>query len=370
MIPGNGYRLANDVLIECSLHLVQPIVYATLSNPVTVGPNVFALSSFGIPTYAVYVGAQLLVTDATNGNEVITLTAVSSSTVSASFVYAHAAGVVVSGATWPLQQATDPIYTQAEFLSYLSRAQNEILSQLPVVYSQSPATAVFGQIFQSSPANMVEMERVSLSTQSLTMVALTRNGTGTVTAVFPYNHGMTQGQTFTVYASSPDTSFLGAFSVASVVSLTTITYIQYGSASSATASFALFNRLYEITQEEQTMQERTWRNDTFIPPTSWFEDRAGNYKWGLNAKPQSNFPINLTYSIRDNDTLTLADGFVLPDCLVYLAKWKALEYACSKDGIWASPQRAGYCKMRVDRGIAIVQRFFEGEQGAAMGVKK
>ena len=365
MIPGNGFRLANDVLLEISLHLAQPILYTTTLTPVTAfTPQTFTVASLGIPTNACYVGAQLLVVDSVNGNEVIALTAVNTSTsqLMAGFAYPHPAGTVICGATWPLQQATDPVFTQVEGLSYLSRAQNEFLSQCPVVYTQSSQQATIGVIFQSSPSEMIEMERVSFSTQSLSGASLSRDGAGNVTATFTYPHGLVQNQTFTVYQST-DTSFLGAFQVASVTSPEVVVWLQDGAAAtSSSASLGIFNRLYEITQEEQTMQERTWRNDFFIPPTGWFEDRAGNYQWGLNAAPQGNFPMNLWWSTRDTDTLSLLDGFVVPDCMVPYVKYKAMEYFYSKDGVLNSPKMASYSKMRFDRGVMITNRFFQGEQ--------
>jgi len=273
-------------------------------------------------------------------------------------------------------------------LSYLSRAQNEVLSKLPLIYVRSQATALMNTIFQTSPSNMIEMERVSLSQMSLTGASLSRDGLGNVTAGFTYNPGLVVGQTFTVYQST-DASFLGCFFVTSISStpggggfgeggfgeggfggggsspLWQVTWLQDGASGSSTGSLAYYQRLYEQTQEEVTMQERGWRNDFSLPPTGWFEDRVGNYKWGLNAKPNGTFPMNLLYSIRDVDSLTLADGFVLPDCFVYICKYATLSYIFSKDGLWASPQLAKYCKSRVDRGILIVRRFFEGEQ---MGV--
>lgn len=385
MIPGNGYRLANDVLLEISLHLVQPYVYTTLAGSVTAGSNTVTVGSLGVPTNACYLGAQLLVVDAVNGNEVITLTGFNTAgpTITATFALPHPSGTVVSGATWPLQQATDPIFTQAEMLMYLSRAQNEILSRLPVVYSRSSGSVAMNSLLQSSPSNMIEMERVSLSSISFTGATLVRDGNGTVMCAFGYQTTLVAGDMITVYQSS-DSSFLGCFLILTSTgtggggfgtggfgtggfggggSGFTVTWSQDGAAASSnTASLAIFNRLYEQTQQEVVMQERTFRNDYFPAPTGWYEDRVGNYKWGVNVKPQGTFPINLIYSIRDNDVLTLADGFVAPDIIVPYIKYKAMEYIYSKDGLWASPSLASYCKMRVDRGILIVRRFFEGEQ--------
>jgi hypothetical protein len=147
-----------------------------------------------------------------------------------------------------------------------------------------------------------------------------------------------------------------------------VTWLQDGSAgTSASASLGMFNRLYEQTQEENTMFDRTWRNDNSYPPSGWFEDRSGNYGWGLNSLPQGTFPMNLTYSMRGPDTLGLLDSFVVPDVCLYIVKYKTLEFALSTEGVFYSPQRAEYCKQRFDRGVMIVRRFFEGNE---MGLSK
>ncbi len=375
-----GLRLVADVLQEISFHLVEPVVYTQIVSVSTsggFGEGGFGEGGFGGgagtlievgSTNAMYVGALIVVGWQASDAEVVTVIAVVDAThFTASLVNLHSAGETVLGPTFPLQQATDPVFTQAEMLGYLARAQNEFLSQCPVVYAQSSSATVYGQYMQTAPANMIEMERVSLSQMALTLAVLARDGAGTVTATFPYPHGLSAKQAFTVYQSA-DLSFLGAFSVATVTSPTVVTWLQDGTAaSSSSASLGLFNRLYEQTQEENTMFERTWRNDFSYPPSGWFEDRSGNYGWGLNSPPQGNFPMNLIYSTRGPDALGLLDGFVVPDvCLPYV-KYVCLSYALSKDGVFASPQRAAYCKQRFDRGVMIVRRFFEGSE---MGLSK
>jgi hypothetical protein len=375
-----GLRLVADVLQEISFHLVEPVVYTQIVSVLTssgFGEGGFGEGGFGGgagslievgSTNAMYPGALIVVGWQASDAEVATVTEVVDSThFVATLTNLHASGETVLGPTFPLQQPTDPVFTQAEMLGYLARAQNEFLSQCPIVYAQASASTIFGQYLQSAPDNMIEMERVSLSQMALTSVSLSRDGTGTVTANFPYQHGLTQSQTFTVY-QSVDTSFLGAFAVATIVSDTVVTWLQDGtSATSSSASLGLFNRLYEQTQEENTMFDRTWRNDFTPVPTGFFEDRSGNYGWGLNSVPGGNFPMNLTYSTRGPDTLGLLDSFVIPDTLLYLCKYKAMEFAFSKDGVMASPQRSAYCKQRFDRGVLIVRRFFEGNE---MGLSK
>jgi hypothetical protein len=356
--------------MEVSYHVVEPVVYTTLTGPVSSGSGVTVpIASLGIPVPALYPGALVVVGWGASDAEVATVISVGTLSFTANLVSNHASGETVLGPTFPLQVPTDPVFTQAEMLGYLARAQNEFLSQCPVVYAQASASTTFGQYLQSAPANMIEMERVSLSQMALTSVALSRDGAGTVTATFPYQHGLTQGQTFTVYQSA-DTSFLGAFAVATVVSDTVVTWLQDGtSATSSSASLGLFNRLYEQTQEENTMFDRTWRNDFTPVPGGWFEDRQGNYGWGLNSAPGGTFPMNLTYSTRGPDTLGLLDSFVVPDCLLLYTKYKCLEFAYGVEGVFNSPQRAAYCKMRFDKGVMIVNRFFSGQNLGISGEK-
>lgn len=363
-----GYRLACDVLMECSYHLVEPVLYTTLTAPVTAGSSVtVSIASMGTPVNALYPGALVVLGWQQTDVEVVTVLTVGTNSFTADVVNSHASGETVISPSFPLQATTDPIFTQAEMLGYLARAQNEFLSQCPVVYATSSATATLGQYLQTAPSTMIEMERVSLSQVALAGASLSRDGSGTVTATFGYPHGLTQKQTFTVYQST-DTSFLGAFAVATVVSPTVVTWLQDGTAAtSASASLGVFKRLYEQTQEENTMFDRTWRTDYTPVPTGWFEDRSGNYGWGLNSLPGGTFPMNLLYSTRGPDTLNLLSAFIIPDTLLYIAKYKCMEMAWSKDGVFASPARAAYCKQRFDRGVAIVNRFFSGSE---LGLEK
>ena len=437
--PGNGYRTACDVLMEISLHLVEPVVNTTITSLTIVGSGPQYTIGVGSIT-GLYVGALVVVGWGLADQEVVTVVSVGTGSFVAALTNSHSTGETVLAPTFPLQEATDPVFTQSEALTYLARAQNEFLSQCPVVYSRSYASATYGQIFQSSPSNMIEMERVSLSQNALVGATLTRasltasftgtlsgyiltvtsvssgtlsvnqtitgtgvyagtyitalgTGTGgagtyyvnysygsvgpeamtgtnayqTVTATFSFAHNLSVGSTLTVY-SSTDTSFLGCFYVSAVISPYVVQWVQDGTTlSGVTASMGVFQRMYEGTQEELTMNSRYWRVNATLPPTGWFEDRSGNYKWGLNTLPQGNFPMNLLYSIRDSDSLALTDGFVVPDTMVYLVKYKAMEYFYSKEGVFHAPNMAKYCKMRFDKGVMMVRRFFEGEQ---MGLQK
>ena len=113
------------------------------------------------------------------------------------------------------------------------------------------------------------------------------------------------------------------------------------------------------------MANRQWRQ-MWATPRSWFEDRTGNYQWGLGPIPAVGAPVELLASVRDNDTLTLLDGFLVADMLVPYFKYLAMSYVFSKDGVYRDPQRAKYCQERFNRGVAAVQRWMDAQQmGAA-----
>lgn len=354
-LPGTGYRTAVDVLCEISLRMLQQIAFTTLTESVSTGSQTVTVGS----TIAMYVGAQIVVDPYTNIAEVVTITAfVPGVSFTAVFANAHASGAQVIGATFPTQVATDALYTQSEMLGYLSRAQNEFLAKAPVFYALEQQNLTFGQVFQNTPTNCIEINRVAASTYYVQITSLTRTG-GVVTAITASPHGLVQNSS--IYIQNPTTGFGGVFQVATVISPTSFTYPQDAANGSATGGAILsFSRIYETTQTEITMTDRTWRNESMNTPTAWFEDRSGLYRWGINCKASSNFPCELLMSIRDTDTLSFLDEFLIPDMLVYLLAYKTMQYAFGKDGVMQDQQRAAYCGQRFDRGVMAVNRFLRG----------
>jgi len=371
-IPGLGSRLANDLLMETSLQMIEPIYISSLAAPVAAGlQTVNVASGYGTTGQPVlYDGAQLVVDTGTNA-EIITLTGFNPATPSltANFAKSHLSGVPVSGATFPLQQGTDPIFTQSEMLMYLSRAQNEFLQACPCSFMLFYQNANVGQLNQAMPNTVVELCRVAMSPVVQPVTSLTRTG-GLVTAVFPTPHGLTAGQQYTIRNASV-ASFNGAFMSASAPNPTTLTWNQIGlpDASATGANLAYFLRLYEVTQQELFMAFRQWQTQQG-PPTAFAEDRAGLYRFVLNAKPTYVFPIELLVSVRDKDTLTLLDGFLVPDLLVYALKYNVLASAFGKDGCWADPQRAQYCAERYNKIVAATNRYLDAMMGGANGGTK
>lgn len=361
-LVGTGYRTVSDFLIEVSQNLVEPYAQTTLSAPVSAGNQAVAVAS----TASMYAGTSLVVDSGSSAKEVITLSAVAGNTITATFANAHATGATVVGATFPTQQPTDPLYTQAEMLGYASRAQNEFLSKVPVIYALFYQQANFGQIFQPTPLTTIEIQRIASSSVYIAVASATRAG-DTVTIETADPHGLTAGST-PYFTGAEDVSFTGNFQILTVPSPTSFTYFQDAADASTTGGQLLYwLRLYEYTQEELTQQFRQWQNAYIGSPSAWFEDRAGLYQFGLNGKPASNFPLELLCSIRDTDALGLGDAFLVPDVMLHIVRYKMLEYIFQKDGVASDPQRAAYCKERFDKGVIAAQRWIGG---IAQGLKK
>lgn len=365
-IPGFGFRTVNTLLMEISLHLVEPIVQTTLTESVA-APGV-ASPTVG-STANIYVDA-LLVCDTGTNAEVISVLAIGAGSIEAVFAKAHASGVPLTAATFPTQEGTDPIFTQAEMIGYVSRAQNEFLEQVPVAFAQFFQQTTTGQLYQPLPATAIELDHVALSQLSLPITSLVRSGS-VVTATFADPHDLSVGDTFWV-VQPEDLTFQGVFEVASIIGPPSmsnqLTYLQYlADASTTGGTVAYFSRLYEVTQSELTMANRQWRQG-WGTPQNFFQDRTGNYQWGLGAIPAVGAPLELICSVRDADTLTLLDGFIIPDTILHFVKYLAMSYAFSKDGVYHDAQRAKYCEERFKRGVATVQRFLDSMIVDAQGV--
>jgi len=360
--PGIGFRTCWSLMMEMSFHLLEAFVATNLLSAVAApGTVTIQVASLGVPLPAVYNGVQLVINDA--NAEVITLSGfnplVSPPTVTATFLNTHNVGAQLIGATFPTQAiAGDPFFTQSEILNYIARAQNELLARVPLYFLLSIQEILYGQIIQSTVCNPIEINRVAISAPNVTLTSLTR-AANVVTGVSVSPHNLAAAQKFSIL-SAPDSSYNGAFRVATVPSPTTFTYPQDG-ANSTTAggTLGLWVRLYETTQEMLSQTNPGWQNRFLGIPTSFFEDRVASYQFGVNGKPSSNFPVELLCSIRDSDSLTLLDGFLVPDLCLHFVKYKALEYAWQKDGEARNPQLAKYCETRFNKGVLALQRWMD-----------
>jgi hypothetical protein len=137
-VVGAGYLRVIDRLQDASYALIQPVVNEQFPATIAPGVQTIPLSNpaVWVPTVCLYVGAQL-VCGVTGANlEVVTVTAVNVGvSFTAIFANAHQAGEWINGATFPVRYPTDPLYTQAEMIAYISTATNDFLTDCPLAYN-------------------------------------------------------------------------------------------------------------------------------------------------------------------------------------------------------------------------------------------
>jgi len=177
-IPGTGTRTVNDVLMEASLQMSQPICYTSFTAPVFAGISVATVGSIS----NMYVGAQLVVGFGTANVEAITISALGAGTFTALFVNSHALGEMVTGAVFASQAGTDPLFSTDELLRYLSCAQNEFLMKVACIFGVFEQTVAMDELYQATPPTAIEINHIScqgVRLYELTQTELTmRTGIG------------------------------------------------------------------------------------------------------------------------------------------------------------------------------------------------
>lgn len=393
--PGIGYRTAADVLMEVSFHLSQPTVYTSI---VSLAASGFGAGGFGAggfgggggssaaievqSTYAMYPGALVIVGWNTTDAEVVEVLTVTDGThFTCILENAHSIGEIVLGPTFPTQEATDPLYTQDEMLSYLARAQNEFLTAVPSYYQRFFQDVEPGGLYQDTPNTALLIDRIAASSLNMPITSITRAATQ-VTLITAQPTFLVQYNTFSVFDSADET-FDGVFAViaSGFVGDETgygsnpggyggggyggdeggyyLVYRQVGDDASVGAGGFVQSmlRLYELTQQELTMRDRFWKANYTPSLRNWFEDRSGLYKWGVGGLPAAEFPVELLCAVRDSDTLGLLDGFLVPDLCMHYVKYLAMSFAWSKEGVNQQPQMADFCFKRYTQGVMATQRY-------------
>jgi hypothetical protein len=168
------------------------------------------------------------------------------------------------------------------------------------------------------------------------------------------------GQKFSILTvlSTGDPSFVGAFKVATTPTTESWTYQQIApDALTFGATAGVWVRAYEVSQQELSCQNPSWRSQSTTSIKSFYQDRTGLYQFGVNGIPAATFPVEILASIRDTDSLALTDGFLLSDPLIVYLKYKVLSYIWSKDGEMRDPIRAKYADMRFSRGVITLRRW-------------
>jgi hypothetical protein len=137
-IIGSGYLRVIDRLQDASYALIQPVVNEQFPSTIAAGLRTIPIADLAvwIPTVCLYVGAQLVCGVTGSSLEVVTVTAVNVGvSFSAVFANAHNAGEQILGATFPVRYPTDPLFTQAEMIAYISSATNDFLTDVPLCYN-------------------------------------------------------------------------------------------------------------------------------------------------------------------------------------------------------------------------------------------
>jgi hypothetical protein len=218
-----------------------------------------------------------------------------------------------------------------------------------------------GAIYNSVPPTSIELNRLASSAIVIDISSLTRAG-DIVTAVSVSPHGLIVNQPFSILTSPADPTFIGAFAVATIISPTEFTYTQYAANSTTSVlgiTAGLWTRAYEVSQEELSCQNPSWRSSHITSIASWYEDRTGLYGFGISGIPAIGFPVELLCAVRDTDTLALTDKLLVGDIFLHYVKYQALRYIWSKDGEVRDASRAAYCKMRFERGVQSIRRWME-----------
>jgi multisubunit Na+/H+ antiporter MnhC subunit len=158
-VVGIGYLIASDILSDVSYMLIEnPVNTAVPAGGVAAGAQ-----TVGVYDPSMYVGAQVVV--GLSGDpliEVVTITAVVVGvSFSAVFANAHAAGVAISGPTFPVRQPTDPFFTQGEMLVYLATALNDFLTDCPLIIGVATVQVAPSAQTTALPADSLKPVRVA-----------------------------------------------------------------------------------------------------------------------------------------------------------------------------------------------------------------
>jgi hypothetical protein len=295
----------NDVLSDVSLVLIEPLVNTTLNAPVNPGVRTITPPSMNY----IYVGALLIAGGATP--EVITVSSITATTFTTSFVNSHLGSDTLIGATFPSGQTDAPLFTQSEMIAYLTDVQNDFLLKTRILYGIATQSTIVGKRFYAQPATAIRLERIA----SLIDQSTSGYGTGPY-GNFPYGGGGVSG------GQSTD--------------------------------------LYETSQSNLDLMNPLWSQKQGSPQ-EWFRDQIDTAMFGVYPLPSAIYPLEQWYSLRGvTSGNTLNTLLLVPDIFGHYMKYGTLARCFSKDGEMRDPKRADYCKKRFDLGVILALKFMTG----------
>ena len=157
-----GAVIANDILIDVGLSLLEPMVNTTL-NPAggSLGPGIATATPGSM--VGIYAGAIIAVgANGASGQEAVTVTSVTSTTFTATFVNAHPNTEPITGMTFVSGIPESTLFNQAEVLGYMTDAQNDFLLKVRPIYTTAPLALTVGKKLYPAPADSIRVERVSI----------------------------------------------------------------------------------------------------------------------------------------------------------------------------------------------------------------
>lgn len=162
-IQGAGYLTALDVLCDASYQLFEPIANTVVTGIALISGTTYQIT---VPNIAsIYQGALVTIGYGSTDVEIVNVSSVLGNTFTATLLNPHVLGERIFGPTFPVQQPTDPLWTQAEMLAYLSSACNDFLGEVPLCYAVNKAVTVQATKQNAPlPADCMLPERVAFQT--------------------------------------------------------------------------------------------------------------------------------------------------------------------------------------------------------------
>lgn len=294
----------NDVLSDVARVLISPVVSTTLGTAVTPGSQTVTPGSMA----GIYVGA-LLIVGAGATQEIVTVTAASTTTFTAVFLNSHASTDAVFGATFPEGQPLMPLYTQPEVLSYAVESQKDFLLRTRVLVSVGKPTnptgvevdIVPGSRFVAQPEQAIRVERVALDGMDLL-----NTSQAALDAMQDYIAGT------------------------------------------------------------------SWPGDTEQFPKQWFQDSVDTEMIGLWPIPNQNGMLECWFGDRGPDSVTLTTPLSVPDIFMAALKYRTLQKCFEKAGEMRDAKRATVCELHYKLYVFLGEKFYKGVEAALResGAKK
>jgi hypothetical protein len=295
-----------NILEDVALVLIEQNVQTVLGTTISAGVQTVTPGSM----VGVYLGALLLVGSGAS-QEVVTVSAVTATTFTATFSFGHMSTDPLVGATFPSGQTDAPLFTQLEMIAYLTDVQNDFLLKTRILYAIATQNTKAGQRVYAQPATAIRLERIAIPTGSISE----GYGTGPY-GEFPYGGG--------------------------------------------TSTAGNMTDLYETSQSNLDLMDPLWSQRQDIPQ-QFFRDQIDTAMFGLFPIPSAIFLLEQWYSVRGvTSGNTLNTLLLVPDIFGHYMKYGTLARCFSKDGEMRDPKRADYCKKRYDLGVLLALKFMTG----------